>query len=98
MITTEKFDDNSVKLETSQKKSLVSPAHQTGVPVSSVHSSKTMLHLCLNKTTVVCKLDSEHCYARLHFVTGTLKGCKLKKHIPHLLCLLMKLNFISVDM
>jgi hypothetical protein len=62
MITEEKCDENGVKLETSKKKkSLVSPAHQTGVFVSPVHSSKTLLHLHLNKTTMVCKYDNEHC-------------------------------------
>jgi hypothetical protein len=61
MKTKEKCDENGVKLETSQKKSLVSPAYQTGVSVSPVDSSKTLLHLHLNKTTVVCKLYNEHC-------------------------------------
>jgi hypothetical protein len=61
MIIKEKCDKNGVKLETSQKKSLVSPAHQTGVFVSPVHSSKTLLHLHLNKTTMVGKHDNEHC-------------------------------------
>jgi len=41
------------------KKYLVSPAYQTGVSVSPVHSSKTLLHLHLNKITVVCKLNNE---------------------------------------
>lgn len=40
MITKGKCDENGVKLETSQKKSLVSPAHQTGVSVSPTQLKK----------------------------------------------------------
>ena len=53
-VTQKNLDDNGDIFETSPSKSLVQLAQQTGVCTTLAQNGTQLLHLCPNKTAMVC--------------------------------------------